>query len=178
MVAEHCLRHSVIAKLFDNVDAAVALSNNNRRGWGRAGGSGCAEGSDGEGMLNRAAGNAIREKFVLCSPLLSLFSCSHWLATKRRYYVDYAEDTGPHKSWRRMCGLGSLPWWVSWRDQAPLGLGLLAEVTGFGCNFCDARALFHCRQGETTKPRSHRSPYSCHVLLPFKHYQPGVSFNI
>lgn len=32
VVAEHCLRHGVIAELFDNVDAVAALSNNNCRG--------------------------------------------------------------------------------------------------------------------------------------------------
>lgn len=175
VVAEHYLRHSVIAKLFDNVDAVVALSNNNCRGWGRACGSGCAEGSNEERMLNRAAGKVIREKFVLYfySLLLFLFYFSHWVAAKKRCCINCPEDTSPQKSrwWmRRLC---SLPWSTRLRSA----LGLLAETAGFGGNSCDAQALLHCEQGETTKLRSHWSPYSCQMLLPFKHYQPGVSFN-
>lgn len=34
--------------------------------------------------------------------------------------LDCPEDTSPQKSWKWMCRLRSLSWWVSWRDQAPL----------------------------------------------------------
>lgn len=47
VVAEHCPRRSVIAELFDSVDAAEA--------------AGAAEGGDEEGTLSRAAGNGSRD---------------------------------------------------------------------------------------------------------------------